>query len=84
MFNGWNSFHIPLSGFANLRSRAQIAQLILSGLPTGHGTLYVDNVYFTTFSTYSRNASTCYNFHNGNFRLVKSMMELFVLEQQQL
>ncbi|MBK9583581.1 MAG: hypothetical protein IPO48_17290 [Saprospiraceae bacterium] len=45
---GWNSFHIPLSGFANLRSRAQIAQLILSGLPTGQGTLYVDNVYFTT------------------------------------
>lgn len=49
MFNvvGIHSY-IPLSGFANLRSRAQIAQLILSGLPTGQGTLYVDNVYFTT------------------------------------
>ncbi|MBK8626914.1 MAG: hypothetical protein IPN86_15510 [Saprospiraceae bacterium] len=46
--SGWNSFHIPLSGFTNLRSRAQIAQLILSGLPTGQGTLYVDNVYFST------------------------------------
>jgi hypothetical protein len=46
--SGWNSFHIPLSGFTNLRSRAQIAQLIISGIPVGAGTLYVDNVYFTT------------------------------------
>jgi hypothetical protein len=46
--SGWNSFHIPLSGFTNLRSRAQIAQLIFSGLPTGTSTLYVDNVYFAT------------------------------------
>jgi hypothetical protein len=43
----WNSYHIPLSGFTSLKSKTRIAQMIISGLPTGSGTLYLDNVYFT-------------------------------------
>ena len=44
----WNSYHIPLSNFTNLVTKGHIAQLIFSGLPVGAGTLFVDNVYFTT------------------------------------
>jgi hypothetical protein len=44
----WNSYHIPLSDFANMTSRSHIAQLIFSGTPSGAGKLYVDNVYFST------------------------------------
>lgn len=46
--SGWNSYHIPLADFTGLTTRAHIAQLILSGLPVGAGTLFVDNVYFST------------------------------------
>jgi hypothetical protein len=42
----WVSYDIPLSDFEGLSSTANLAQLILSGLPTGGGTLYVDNVYY--------------------------------------
>jgi hypothetical protein len=44
----WNTLRIPLSDFTGLQNRSNIAQLILSGLPTGSSTLYVDNVYFSS------------------------------------
>ena len=40
---GWVGIDIPLAVFANLTTRAHLAQLILSG---SINTLYVDNVYF--------------------------------------
>ncbi len=43
---GWNSYDISLSDFTNLTTRANIAQLILAGNPTGTGNVYIDNVYF--------------------------------------
>ncbi|CAM3974911.1 hypothetical protein FLCU109888_11970 [Flavobacterium cucumis] len=42
----WISLDIPLSDFTGLTSRANIAQLIFVGAPTGNNTVYVDNVYF--------------------------------------
>ena len=42
----WVSLDLPLSNFAGLTNRTSMAQMILSGLPTGGGTVYVDNVYF--------------------------------------
>ncbi len=48
--SGWNSFHIPLSSFANLTTREHIAQIILSALPTGTADVYVDNMYFSITS----------------------------------
>jgi hypothetical protein len=44
--NGWNSYEIDLTSFTNLTGKAHIAQLILSGNPSGAGTVYVDNIYF--------------------------------------
>jgi hypothetical protein len=52
---GWNTYSIPMADFANpalvsgptLNNTSTISQLILSGLPTGGGTLYIDNVYFS-------------------------------------
>jgi hypothetical protein len=44
----WNSYHIPLSDFTGLITKGHIAQLIFSGQPVGAGTLFVDNVYFST------------------------------------
>lgn len=44
----WNSYHIPLSDFTGLITKGHIAQLIFSGQPIGGGTLFVDNVYFST------------------------------------
>lgn len=44
--NSWVSLDIPLSDFIDLTSTNQIAQIVLSGLPTGLGTFYLDNVYF--------------------------------------
>ena len=46
--NGWNSYDIPISNFTGLTSRAHIAQLIFSGNPAGSGTVYIDNVYFSS------------------------------------
>jgi len=43
----WNSLKIPLTDFEGLQTRENLAQLILSGLPAGSSTLYVDNVYFS-------------------------------------
>ena len=45
--NGWNSFDINLTSFTGLTTKNHIAQLIFSGNPTGTGTLYIDNVYFS-------------------------------------
>ena len=44
--NTWVSLDIPLSDFANLTTRAHIAQLIYAGAPTANNTVYIDNVYF--------------------------------------
>ncbi|MFO7978925.1 MAG: T9SS type A sorting domain-containing protein, partial [Bacteroidales bacterium] len=46
----WVSLDIPLDDFADLAGRQNIAQLVLSGLPTGSLTVYVDNVFFYTAS----------------------------------
>ncbi len=45
--NGWNTISVPLTDFTNLTGKAHIAQIIFSGLPTGTGTVYLDNVYFS-------------------------------------
>ena len=37
-----------MSGFVNLQNRENIAQLIFSGTPVGAGTVYVDNIFFST------------------------------------
>jgi len=42
----WVSLDIPLTDFTGLTTRANIAQLIYSGDPSGAITVYVDNVYF--------------------------------------
>jgi hypothetical protein len=42
----WVSLDIPLSDFTGLTTRANIAQYILVGQPTGTNTVFVDNVYF--------------------------------------
>jgi len=43
---GWNSIDIPFTDFSGLTTKANIAQLILVGQPTGANTVYIDNVYF--------------------------------------
>ncbi|MCC5834017.1 MAG: hypothetical protein JJU20_04720 [Opitutales bacterium] len=43
----WHSLEIPLSNFSGLQNRANLAQFIISGTPTGAGTLFVDNIYFS-------------------------------------
>lgn len=42
----WVALDIPLSDFTGLTTKANIAQLILVGSPSGQNTLYIDNVYF--------------------------------------
>lgn len=44
--NTWLSLDIPLTEFAGLTNRGNIAQLIYAGQPVGSATLFVDNVYF--------------------------------------
>ncbi|MCH8558333.1 MAG: T9SS type A sorting domain-containing protein [Balneolia bacterium] len=44
----WVTLQIPMSDFVGLENRENIAQLILSGTPTGAGTIYVDNIFFST------------------------------------
>ncbi len=39
----WNSFDIPLSSFTALKTRAHLAQLVVSGTKS---TVYLDNLYF--------------------------------------
>jgi hypothetical protein len=46
--NAWNSYDIPLANFTGLTTREHIAQLIFSGNPAGSGTVYIDNVYFSS------------------------------------
>ena len=45
---GWNSYNIPLSAFAGLTTKAHLAQMIFSALPTNIANVYIDNVYFYT------------------------------------
>jgi hypothetical protein len=42
----WLSLDIPLSEFTGLTTKANLAQYILVGQPTGANTIYVDNLYF--------------------------------------
>ncbi len=42
----WLSLDIPLSEFIGLTTKANLAQYILVGQPTGANTIYVDNLYF--------------------------------------
>jgi hypothetical protein len=43
----WVNQKIALSDFTGLAARAHISQIIFSGLPTGEGVVYLDNVYFS-------------------------------------
>lgn len=45
--NGWNTISVPMTDFTGLTAKSHIAQIIFSGLPTGLGTVYIDNVYFS-------------------------------------
>ncbi len=72
--NGWNSYDIPLVNFTNLTTRANIAQLILSGLPVGGGTVFVDNVYFANIAlsnnSFANNKPNVFpNPNNGVFEI---------------
>ncbi|MBK9254108.1 MAG: T9SS type A sorting domain-containing protein [Saprospiraceae bacterium] len=51
----WLSLDIPLSDFAGLITKRNIAQLILVGQPSGSSTVFVDNVYFYNNSPVSTN-----------------------------
>ncbi len=42
----WVSYNIPLSNFANLKTKGHLAQYILVGQPSGATTIWVDNLYF--------------------------------------
>ncbi|MEN0002870.1 MAG: hypothetical protein AAF798_01955 [Bacteroidota bacterium] len=42
----WVSYDLPLADFINLTNRANIAQYIMVGRPTGTNTIFIDNVYF--------------------------------------
>ncbi|MEL6358525.1 MAG: hypothetical protein AAFQ01_01130, partial [Bacteroidota bacterium] len=42
----WISYDIPLTDFVNLTTRANLAQYILVGQPTGTNTIFVDNFFF--------------------------------------
>ena len=42
----WISYDIPLTDFVDLTNRANIAQYVLVGQPTGSSKIYVDNIYF--------------------------------------
>ncbi|MDW3191016.1 MAG: family 16 glycosylhydrolase [Cytophagales bacterium] len=44
----WVSFDIPMSAFAGLTNRSNLAQLIFSGNPAGEFTTFIDNIYFYT------------------------------------
>ena len=44
--NEWVSLDIPLSDFTGLQDRANIGQLIYSGVPAGEANVYLDNIYF--------------------------------------
>ena len=48
---GWNSYDIPLANFTGLTSKAHLAQMIFSALPTANANVYVDNVYFYNVPT---------------------------------
>jgi hypothetical protein len=47
----WVSLDIPLTDFASLAGRQNIAQLIFSGQPVGATTVFIDNVFFYTTGT---------------------------------
>ena len=44
--SGWNTFHLPLSSFTGLTTKAHISQIIFKSVPAGSSTVYLDNVYF--------------------------------------
>lgn len=54
----WVSLDIPLSDFAGLTTKSNIAQLIYSGDTAGAITVYIDNVYFYEAGTIAPSAPT--------------------------
>lgn len=44
--NSWISLDIPMTDFAGLTTKANIAQLIFAAQPAGSATIFIDNVYF--------------------------------------
>jgi hypothetical protein len=54
----WLSLDIPLSDFPTMTTRANLAQIILSGLPVAQGTVYVDNVYFYDVATSTQDGNS--------------------------
>lgn len=54
----WNTYSIALSDFTGLTTKSHIAQIVLKGLPTGTGVVYVDNVYFSKTPTSISNVSS--------------------------
>ncbi len=58
----WISYHIPLTDFVGLVTKAHLAQLIISGtIPT----VYVDNVYFSTSNAPGADATLSDLKYNG-------------------
>ncbi len=63
----WVSYDIALSDFTGLTTRANLAQYVLVGQPTGSTTVYVDNIYFYndgSLSTQRENLSEVSAFPN--------------------
>ncbi|SEC88206.1 Por secretion system C-terminal sorting domain-containing protein [Tenacibaculum sp. MAR_2009_124] len=63
----WVSYNIALSEFTGLTNRANLAQYVLVGQPTGSATVYVDNIYFYndgSLSTQRENLSDVSAFPN--------------------
>ena len=54
----WNYLDIPLTNFTNLTKKGHIAQLIFKALPTGTGTVFLDNIYFHKAATSTPDAQT--------------------------
>ncbi|MFB9056812.1 hypothetical protein ACFFU9_08670 [Mariniflexile ostreae] len=66
--NKWNSFDIPLSFFTDqnpLVDFSNIIQFKLEGIPSGSGTLFLDNLYFYKSSTGSSTGTLPLTFEGG-------------------
>ena len=74
----WNSYHVALSDFTGLTSKAHIAQYIISGAPLSIA--YIDNIYFSKVaSALSNNISTstkCFPSQVANKLIVTSESEI--------
>jgi hypothetical protein len=74
----WNSYHVALSNFTGLTTKAHIAQYIISGAPLSIA--YIDNIYFSKVaSALSNNISTstkCFPSQVANKLIVTSESEI--------